>query len=214
MSEHQPPSASELQAEFLISDLETVRIVAEPIRLRILELLVLGVQPVKQLAKTLKLPQTKLYYHINLLEERGLIRVVSTRVVSGIIEKQYGAVARSYRVDQSLLTLGNPARSDTLDLMVGSMLDSLRSELHEGVANQRFDLRDEAPVERRITFARAPLRLSAERAEELHQRLSALFTEFCADSAADRSAPTDTQLYHLFVAYFPTSAQEEAEEQG
>ncbi|HMQ31604.1 MAG TPA: helix-turn-helix domain-containing protein [Chloroflexaceae bacterium] len=199
--------------ELLISDLETVRIIADPIRLRILELLVMEPQPVKRLAASLELPQTKLYYHINLLEERGLIRVVGTRVVSGIIEKQYGAVASSYRVDQALLALSAPGADDTVDMMFSTMLDGLKQDLRRGIAAGLIDLRDEAPDERKITLGRVPMRLTPERAAELHERLGELIKEFCPNPE-ERGAPAPgTRLYHLFVAYFPTYIPEERPDQ-
>lgn len=59
---------------------------------------------VKQIAAKLNIPPTKLYYHFKQLEEHGLIRVVDTRLVSGIVEKLYQARAYSYRVDKGLLS--------------------------------------------------------------------------------------------------------------
>lgn len=206
-----PGAGLQMAAEFIIGDLETLRLVADPIRVRILELLVLEPQPVKRLAATLELPQTKLYYHINLLEERGLIQVVGTRVVSGIIEKQYGAVARSYRVDEELLKVG-PEQGATVDLVMSSLLDGVRNDLRQSVLAGRVELKEDAPAERKITIGRALMRLSGERAEELHQRLNALVEEYCDDARAENQ-PADAQLYQLFVAFFPTHRAEEGGEE-
>jgi len=200
------------ELELLITTLEMVRIVADPIRLRILELLVIEPQPVKRLAEMLSLPQTKLYYHINLLEEHGLIRVVATRVVSGIIEKQYGAAARSYRVDDSLLALQGPDRDSTVEMMLGTMLDGVKNDLRQGIATGMIELRDGAPVERKVTLGRVPLRLTPERAAELHERLGALIREFCPDPDNPGAPAPGTRLYHLFVTCFPTYVADEQAE--
>lgn len=199
-----PEQAPELLPELRITDLETLRIMADPMRLRILELLVMEAQPVKRLAATLNLPQTKLYYHINLLEEHGLIRVVGTRVVSGIIEKQYGAVAHSYRIDESLLSLSAPGNDDTADMMFATLLDGVRSELRQGLAAGAIELREDAPVTRKITIGRMPMRLTPERAAELHERIGALIEEFCANPEDLGKAAPGTQLYQLFIACYPT----------
>lgn len=210
----QPDPVPAMQQEFLISDLETVRIIADPIRLRILELLALEAQPVKRLAATLAMPQTKLYYHINLLEEHGLLRVVGTRVVSGIIEKQYGATARSYRIDDALLTLNAPGRDDTVEMMLTSLLDGLRNDMQQALAADLFDLREDAPDNRKITLGRAPLRLTPERAAELHKRLTDLITEYCPNPE-DLGVPAPgTKLYHLFIACFPTYVADEQTDQS
>src|SRR5690242_6610077 len=72
---------------------------ADPIRLAILAALMksrrnLPVMSVKELAAELGEPQTKLYRHVRQLEAAGLIRVASTRMVSGILEQRYQASQR------------------------------------------------------------------------------------------------------------------------
>lgn len=198
-----------MRPEYLIADLETVRIVADPTRMRILELLVIEPQPVKSLAAALKLPQTKLYYHINLLEERGLIRVTGTRVVSGIIEKRYAAAARSYRIDDELLRLAPPDGDDSVGLMLGTLFDSVKQDVRQGLAAGMFELRDDAPAERKVILGRSPLRLTPARAAELHDRIAAIFQEYCPDPAAPGEPEPGARLYHLFVAYFPSSIGDE-----
>ena len=44
--------------------------------------------------------------------KRGLIRVVRTRVVSGIIEKHYQVTAREFNVDRRLLSPHGDARDE------------------------------------------------------------------------------------------------------
>ena len=60
--------------KFVINSLETLKVMADPNRLKILEEMIEGPRTVKQLASALETTATKLYYHINLLEEHGLIR--------------------------------------------------------------------------------------------------------------------------------------------
>jgi DNA-binding transcriptional ArsR family regulator len=191
------------EPEFRIADLDTLRVVADPTRIRILELLVLEPQTVKRLAATLELPQTKLYYHINLLEERGLVRVMATRVVSGIIEKQYGAVAQSYRVDEALLALSG-RDTNSIELMLTTLLDGVKNDIRQGLRTGSIELGDAVAQERRVTIGRAPLRLTPEQAATLHQRIDELLKEFCPDPDALGRAAPGTQLYSLFFAYFPT----------
>lgn len=209
----QPEVAPPL-SELLISDLETLRIIADPIRLRILELLIMEAQPVKRLAASLGLPQTKLYYHINLLEEHGLVRVVATRVVSGIIEKRYGAAAQSYRIDDALLALSAPGGDETFEMMLSTLLDGVKRDLRQGLAAGVIELRDDAPPARKLTLGRAPLLLTPERAAELHLRLQDLIDEYCA-RPHERGAPAPgAQRFQLFIACFPTYVAEEPPDQA
>src|SRR4026209_949556 len=99
-------TAEKPTAEFLITDVEQLKAVSDPLRLQIID--TMAEPPVrgwtaKELAARLGTKQTKLYHHLALLEERGFIRVAETRVVSGITEKRYAVVALSFRVDRSLV---------------------------------------------------------------------------------------------------------------
>ncbi|MCP4420888.1 MAG: helix-turn-helix transcriptional regulator, partial [Chloroflexi bacterium] len=65
--------------EYIIRDLETLKAISHPLRIQLLKLIK---QPktVKEIASSLEMPPTKLYYHINLLEKNGIIRVVETQI--------------------------------------------------------------------------------------------------------------------------------------
>src|SRR5262245_5857560 len=76
-------------AERRIGDVETIKALSDPLRLRILEVMTAAPAEtftVKRLAGILGVSQTKLYHHVNQLVERELIRPAGQRVVSGIIE--------------------------------------------------------------------------------------------------------------------------------
>lgn len=79
--------------------METVaalKALADPIRLRIVLLTEDEPRTVKELAVALELPQTGLYYHVKLLLEARILRVASRRMVSGIEERRYQAVATNW----------------------------------------------------------------------------------------------------------------------
>ena len=85
-----------------IDTVEGLRALADPVRLAILAALdaqgpdaALPVLSVKELARRLDEPQTKLYRHVKQLEAAGLIHVAATRMVSGILEQRYQASQRS-----------------------------------------------------------------------------------------------------------------------
>ena len=108
---------------FTIEDVPTLKAVAEPQRMRLLMLLDEGDLTVKEIAARLGVPPTRLYYHVRILENHGLLRVASTRMVSGIEEKRYAATATSWTISDDLL--GSPAVSDVLK----AMFDLARVEL-------------------------------------------------------------------------------------
>lgn len=68
-----PPSAPFIPAEeVVVADLETLRVIADPLRVRLREQLT---QPatVKQLAQQLVMSATKRYYYINHVGDRSLL---------------------------------------------------------------------------------------------------------------------------------------------
>ena len=84
---------SELAAELVIDDVEQLKVLSDALRLQLLDVLSDEAErgaTAKELAEALGTKQTKLYRHLALLEEHGFIRVVETRLVSGILEKRYG----------------------------------------------------------------------------------------------------------------------------
>ena len=58
--------------EFVVKDLETMKVVTHPLRLQILEYLLAQPRTVKEIAEEIGTTPTKLYYHINLLEKHGM----------------------------------------------------------------------------------------------------------------------------------------------
>src|SRR5947208_1525091 len=110
------------QAEMNVTDLETVRALTIGINIKILEAVGSEPQTVKQIAAALKRTPNNLYYHINQLENLNLIKVVSTRVVSGIIEKQYIASAITYTFSRTLILQSNSNQDDVNEVMNSRIL--------------------------------------------------------------------------------------------
>src|SRR6476620_7963823 len=117
----------------VIKDLESLKAMSDPLRLQIIEIMLQGARTVKQIAGELKTTPTKLYYHINLLEQHGLIKVSGTRVVSGIIEKQYRLAAYSFDIDRSLLspsglTPSGSKMDENMDRLLSSFIYSVTGD--------------------------------------------------------------------------------------
>jgi DNA-binding transcriptional ArsR family regulator len=101
-----PPPSPPADARKSLDHLEQVRILAHPLRLRLLELFAEAPRTTKQAADRLSLPPTRLYHHVAALERVGLVRVRETRRNRGTIEKHYEAVARSFEMDPTRFARG------------------------------------------------------------------------------------------------------------
>jgi len=179
--------AEQPAAEYVISDVETLKAISDPLRIRMLETMVArkhDLWSVKELAAQLEVPQTRLYHHVELLLERGLIRLAQQRIVSGIIESRYRVAALSFRLDSSLLSGGSPAAEEaSRDLMQG-IFDSAREEVIEAIrsylsGHPGADLTgDHEGDPERPVLSRGMAMLPPARAAEFKTRLFDLMREY------------------------------------
>jgi DNA-binding transcriptional ArsR family regulator len=184
-----------------IKTLEALKVFSDTLRQQIIEVLLDGQKTVKQIASELDLAPTKLYYHINLLEEHGLIKVTETRIVSGIIEKHYTAAAREYSIERSLLTPGQPTGDEALGIFLNAMIEPIRSDLDKSLKQGLIDVSEDAPEQRRFRMWRAMSRLTEEQAVAFYQRLGALIDEFNTFKDGDSE-----QHYGLLIGIYPATS--------
>ncbi len=189
---------AEQQEEFKITDLDSLKAVTHPLRLQLLELLKQA-QTVKELAMELDMPPTKLYYHVNLLEEKGFIQVVDTQIISGIIEKQYQAVAHYYIIDDDMLA--TTPDEGQVNAFLRSFFKMAQREFQESIRAGLVDLKEKGQPQKG-SLLRINFHLSEEEARGLYRRLDALLQEYETLSRTNETDPQN-QLYNLTLAFFP-----------
>lgn len=91
---------------FSVRDLRQAKLLADPFRLRLIQLFAAGPGTVKGAADALGEPVSRLYRHVHALHKAGLLKVVSRRRVRGVTERRYQAVARRFEFDHDLLAGG------------------------------------------------------------------------------------------------------------
>lgn len=186
------------EPERLVSDPETLRALADPLRLRMLEAMVTrAIEPwsVKELAAVLRVPQTRLYHHIDLLLERDLIRPAAQRLVSGIVETRYQVAALSLRLDPRLLSSEDDAEATTA--LMTNVLDAARGEIIAAVRGAAVN--PDALAADRPVVSRGLATLTPERAAELRARLVALIEEF------DDGEREGARRYGFLLAFYPSA---------
>lgn len=163
--------------ELVISDLETLKVLADPLRLSILEYLMRS-STVKRIAEKINKPATKLYYHFNLLEKHGLIVLVDTRIVSGIIEKHYQAAAKVYRVAKDLLAPGSTEFDEGLELTLNGMFAATKQEILDNIHDATINMAEDAPWHRRMSLSQSRFDLDSKQFEKLRDKLFSLLNDF------------------------------------
>lgn len=119
---------------YRVTDLEQVRLLADPLKLRIIQSLAESPKTTRDVASQLGENLTRLYRHVDALLDAGLIEITSERKKRGTVERTFQAIAQRFEVDHSLFAHdgGNEAVRDIFragedELMVA--LDDANEEL-------------------------------------------------------------------------------------
>jgi len=197
---------------FLVEDLETLRLLTDPLRLQIIEMLTPEPQTVNQVAGKLGLSNSRLYYHFNLLEKHGLIEVVETHMVNNMLEKLYWLVAEDIEIDKALLDFSSGEVQENLTSIISSSLEATRSEMLRSLQARTFNLEHGAkPVPRNIIIQSTRKRLKDETYEEFMERLRVILKEF-SELPEETGAGEDISYFSLACFLYPNFYYEEDQE--
>lgn len=202
------PTPYEITEEFIVGDLEVLKAIAHNTRLDILQSLK-HPKTVKEIAHRLNIAATKLYYHVNLMEKHGLIQVVETNIVSGIIEKKYQVTARNYRLQDGLLTEG-AAHSAEIDMMLSAIFSTTRSEIQRSIKAEQMGLAND---DNRGLLWHSGVKLTPTQFANFHEQFEHLLRQMEAQSKQNKAndETVDTQHYGITVAFYPVYRPEEEE---
>ena len=190
------PDAPEQIEEMLLDDLDLIGELTHPLRSRVLHRL-RRPHSVGELAESLEVPITRLYHHINRLEEIGMISVVATRRPGARTEHRYRNAAPDFRLDDKVIGATDAA---TFARTVGSLFDVTKTEILReievgGLSPER--------VHGRASIAFSEFSLDDDTLAEFLDRLHALLAEY---SKTDEQTDEQTDSYNrwrLFLAGFP-----------
>jgi DNA-binding transcriptional ArsR family regulator len=189
-----------MQARMRLTRLDQIRALADPLRFRLVEALVARELSVAGLAQALDTPVTRLYHHVTLLLEAGLIEEAGRVRRRGVEERIYRAVAREFRMDGSLLDMETEGGQsvESLVKLSRSVLGSALEELTEGI--RQGTVQPERPGKGVILQDRA-LELPPAALAELARELPKWIEEF----AKKHQAAPRTKTYRLALAVFPST---------
>lgn len=190
--------------ELRIESIEALKVVFDPLRMRILEAFAAQPRTVKEVAEDLATSPHRLYYHVNMMEEHRLLIVTETRMVSGIQEKHYQVAARHFIIAPHLLMFGSGEGEQGLAILLQSVLDETRRDILRSARREIIDLSRKSPHPDSMMLRRGLARMTPEQASQFHKRMLALLDEFTSIGGEEHT-PHD-HSYTLAVALYPTSA--------
>jgi DNA-binding transcriptional ArsR family regulator len=195
-----PPAAQ--QELFALTDLEQVKVLADPLRLRILQALC-EERTTKQVADLLGEKPTRLYHHVAALARVGLVRLTRRQPKRGTVEKYYQAVARAFQTDRSLLAAPAGEAGQALRPVLGTLLTQTAAELEalaaHAAALEAGAVEEEVVEEAVVSFLE--LRAGAAEIRRVRAALKRLLRGLQASGPARPRAAV--RRYRLTIAFFP-----------
>jgi DNA-binding transcriptional ArsR family regulator len=152
MTEHQHPQLRAIH-----------RALADPLRIRLFELLTVRPQSAKDLAGRVGLRPERLYHHLAQLEEAKLIEIAEYRPLAG------GKVERVY-APAAVEPPGDDADPAALALLLNAALETTRADLNAAAAAK------EAGEDRQIMLTRTGVRLNRQHLAELNAAIVELLS--------------------------------------
>ena len=194
---------------FMVEDLETLRILTDPLRMEILQILDPEPQSINQVAEKLGLSASRLYYHFKILEENGLISAVQTRMVNNIVEKFYWLTAEDIDFDKSLFEFSSETGQENVERLVLSYLESTRMDMMRSIQARKSKLVNGAkPIPRDMIIVSSKKRIKDETYQVFIQRLKDLLEEF-STLPEEKSEAEDVNTFSLACFAYPNYYYEE-----
>jgi DNA-binding transcriptional ArsR family regulator len=174
----------DLPETFHVTTDEQLRAVSNLTRHRIMAVLRFEPATITQIADRVGLAKGSSSYHVRLLERAGLVKVVRTRKVRGVVERYYAMAARS-------IELPDPGEGGP-DVLMRHAVADLEASPADG--------------QRRVRMAH--LRLTDEQFAELGARLNELADEY--RKLSDPSLPDTSLVFALFHPSRPARPEGDA----
>ena len=174
-----------------IKDLEHMRLLTDPLKLRLIQAFAEKGRTTKQVAAELDESVTKLYRHVDALHEAGLLVIEEEKQKRGTIERTFRAVAERFEADHSLFA------DDAGEEGAGAIRDMLRgaeAEILNAISNADDDSDQKAIV------MRLRGKVSPERVDELQQSLSEWIESM--QEAMDCESE-DAEEFGGLIAFYP-----------
>lgn len=137
------------------------RALADPLRIRLFELLSVRPQSARELAGRVDMRPERLYHHLAQLEEAKLIQIAEYRpLAGGKVERVYAPAAAE--------PPGDDATPADIALMFNAALETTRADINAAAAAR------EAGEDRQMTLTRTGVRLNRQHLAELTTAIGAL----------------------------------------
>lgn len=180
-----------------LTDLDQMKVLADPLRIRILELFCEEERTTKQVAGILGQPPTRLYHHVAALERVGLVRLARTQQRRGALEKYYLAVAKAFSADSRLFSSRKASQvMEATHAVAAQVLENTSADLRALL--ERGDGLEALQQEGILSYLE--VRASPGELKAIRSRLMKLINS--TSKSGSKAAPAGSS-YRLTIAFFP-----------
>jgi DNA-binding transcriptional ArsR family regulator len=188
---------------FLIQSPQQAKAIFKPIRLEILQLLNKP-RTCNKLAGILNTSPQKIYYHIKILQDSGLVKKVREERVRGIMEGYYQASAASYMLSPGMVKKLGGAEMAKQQLSLANLMNLVEQMQAEiTILSQSKEEIPSIGLSAQIAL-NSPADRSAFHAE-LQECIQKLAEKY---GARQESPPHPKDVYRLILACYPTQLKE------
>ncbi len=163
---------------------------------------------VADIARVTREPMSKLYHHVDVLLDAGLIQVVRRLKKRGTEERFLRAVAKDFSVDDALFLFGAQA-DQGIDALLEVSTTMLHSVADEIVTAARGGAIDPRKPGRRVFLEQQELRLSERAFEQMCARLDQWI-----DEAKENTTTRGGRVYRFATVFFPSARNPVPERKG
>lgn len=190
------PDLPDILDEVTIDDEAQLEALGSPMRMRVLSA-ARKPRSVREIAETLDVPVTRLYYHVNLLHEAGFIEVVHTRKSGARLEKLYRITGKSIVVGPALVE-NAPDPEMTARALAAVVLEPAVLEAETAIID-----RLSGEPGQRLDLGRSLAVLSPDEALAISEQIEALVRDHLSDR--NDSAHPDAQTYAFTYTFLPAA---------
>jgi len=185
-----------MEDTLVIDTLDQLKVFADPLRQRLLQAFCCNPATVKQVAEGMGEKPTRLYHHVDLLEQNGFLEIVETKQVRGTVEKTYQTVARKIIVDHAMVgsleeETGDPEVKNVIINTIQACLVDARDNLDE-----EFLQRKHQPA---VVIAQAKVQMTPTQLKVFEEKLDTLLQDISALEHGDE----EQTVYSFTAACFP-----------
>jgi DNA-binding transcriptional ArsR family regulator len=185
---------------YRISDIDQVKALAHPLRMRIIETLAASdPMTTKQVAVALGEKPTRLYHHVDMLQKTGLIRLTHTRQNRGTTEKYYAAIAKQFRAGEGLFSdESSDDQKNALRPMIRTVFDNTLSEMLRLVELNDF----EEKLEEEGMLSYLEIHLPQDKVDVVQQKLKDIL-EYLQGLDESEFGDEELRKFRLTIAHYP-----------